>query len=206
MLEQELKLTAPRPEVLDDVLESLYVRQHSTGSPLPAVRFLAIYYDTRDDSLRKAKCSFRARLEGRVFRAAFKSAGETSDGLFRHQEYETVIDGWLDNVSQVPESELKDALLGLVDPNEVLIPRVRVDMQRRIMDLEIGETHIELVADQGVITANDREHALFELELELKQGDIAQIVAMGETLKSNFSLVPSRLTKHQIGLGLWQSD
>ncbi len=205
MLEQELKLTAPRPEVLDDVLESLHVRQYTTGSPPPPVRFLAIYYDTRDDSLKKAKCSFRARLEGSVFRAAFKSAGETVDGLFRHQEHETVIDGWLDNVSQVPESELKEALLGLLDPNEALIPRVRVDMQRRIMDLEIGETQIELVADQGVIAANDREHALFELELELKQGDVGQIVAMGEALKLNFPLVPSRLTKHQIGLGLWQT-
>ncbi|MCY3768223.1 MAG: CYTH domain-containing protein [Gammaproteobacteria bacterium] len=204
MLEQELKLTAPRLEVLNDVFESPYVRQYSIGNPLPPARFLGIYYDTQDDSLRKAKCSFRARLEGSVFRAAFKSAGETIDGLFRHQEYETVIDGWLENVSLVPEGELKDVLLQLLGPNEPLVPRVKVDMQRRVMNLKIEETQIELVADQGVIAANDREHALFELELELKQGDIERIMAMGEYLKSNFSLVPSRLTKHQIGLGLWQ--
>ena len=206
MLEQEIKLTAPDIQALDSVYESDLLRQFIDGKSAQPVRFLAICYDTPEHKLGKSRVSFRARLEGTIFRAAFKLPGQIVNGLSSRIEHETEIDGWLSNVESIPPGTLKDELLKFVNENDTLIQKVKVDMQRRIMNLVVDGARIEVVADHGVISANEKKHELFELELELKSGEVDAITGLGKQILEIYDLVPSTISKHEIGLNLWDRD
>jgi inorganic triphosphatase YgiF len=205
MYEQELKLTAPDAQTLSSVLNSDVVQQYSLGVASDSQRYLANYYDTRDRVLEKDRCSLRARLEGKKYRAAFKLPGKIVDGLSQRQEYECEISGWFNKPGMLPDGELKSLVLNHVEEGEKLFTMVSVDMQRRILELELNGTKIELVTDDGVVNANDRQVRLFEIELELLDGDINDIKYLGDILEQKFELSRSLSTKHQIGLELWKN-
>lgn len=205
MYEQELKLTAADSEVLTAVLNSDTVQRYSlTPTPQPQ-RFLANYYDTKNRTLEKDQCSLRARREGVKFRAAFKLPGRITDGMSQRQEYECDIDGWLKNVDNLPDGDLKSLVLNHIEENEKLLTMVTVDMQRQIVNLDVDGTKIELVTDQGVIKGNGREVEICEVELEFKSGEINIVKEIGDNLKAKYELNPSLSTKHNIGLELWKS-
>lgn len=174
----------------------------------PAPRhFLGIYYDTAEGELAAQRCSLRARKEDGVLMAALKLAGGIENGLSCRMEYEASLDKLLETAADLPEGELKDEVAKLISLDAPLDQQVEVDMQRSIRDLLVpGEdgvvSKVELVADEGVIRAAGLSESLYEIELELKEGDIAPILELGERLKTQFELTPSERTKHQIGLAL----
>ena len=205
MYEQELKFTAPDAQTLASVLDSDVVQQYSLGAASDPQRYLANYYDTRDRDLERDRCSLRARQEGKKFRAAFKLPGKIVDGLSQRQEYECEISGWFKKPGVLPDGELKFLVLNHIEEGEKLFTMVSVDMQRRKLELEIDGTKIELVTDDGVVNANDRQVRLFEVELELLNGDINDIKDLGNILEQKYELTRSLFTKHQIGLNLWKN-
>ncbi|MGB5708760.1 MAG: CYTH domain-containing protein [Arenicellales bacterium] len=203
MLEQELKLLADNAEVLEAILNSALIRRAGicTGTHGPE-RFHAIYYDTSNLILEQKKYSLRAREEGERMVAAFKLPGSIVDGLSQRVEYEVELQGWLKTPDDLPESELKQQVLTILDPDAELVHRVEVDMQRTIRMLEAAGSHIELVADRGIIKGSHGEYTLYELELELKQGEVGPVLSLGQQIAEEFGLTPSRMTKHEIGLTL----
>ncbi len=200
-----MKFTAPDAQTLSSVLNSDVVQQYSLGPVSDSQRYLANYYDTQDRDLEKDRCSLRARLEGKKYRAAFKLPGKIVDGLSQRQEYECDISGWFKKPGMLPDGELKSLVLNHVEEGEKLFTMVSVDMQRRILELEIDGTKIELVTDDGVVSANERQVRLFEIELELINGDINDIKELGDILEQKYELKRSLITKHQIGLDLWKN-
>jgi len=205
MYEQELKFTASDAQTLQSALDSDVIQQCSVGPAGDPQRYLAKYYDTRNRDLETDRCSLRARLEGKTYRAAFKLPGKIVDGLSQRQEYEVEISGWFKKAGALPDGELKFLVLNHIEENEKLATIVDVDMQRRKIDLEINGTRIEMVTDDGIVSANDRQVVLFEIELELKHGNINDIMELGKTLEQKFELKRSLYTKHQIGLDLWKN-
>ena len=204
MLEQELKLTAPDASILGRIVESSHITPYLTASPAGPRRFLARYYDNNKRALQQAQCSLRSRLEGQVYRAAFKEKGQLVNGLSQRIEIEADIDGWLETADMLPQGPLRTRVLEFLDKDETLIPLVTVDMSRRIFNLEISGTRIECVTDSGRISGNNKEVELHELELELKGGEIPVLEKLGNEIKDEFGLAWSVKTKHEIGLGLWQ--
>ena len=203
MYEQEIKLTANDDAVLDEVLQSDLVRGLDTGiGSCDAVRYLGFYYDTEARVLADNLCSLRARREGDRWRAAFKYGGTIENGLSRRHELEADIAGQLHNAGQLPPGTLKDKVIELIPEDAPLCARVTVDMRRSIRNLVFEGTAIELVADKGTIHGQNRQVALYELELELIRGDVARVVELGEMLTRQYALTPSTMTKHRIGLEL----
>lgn len=203
MYEQEVKLTAPGRAVLGEVLRSDVVRRLDTGlGGQDGTRYLGIYYDTEARQLEAAGCSLRARLEGRRWRAALKYRGTIDNGLSRRRELEADIGGWLDCAGQLPDGALKDSVLGIIPARAPLLEYLRIDMRRSIRNLAFDGTGIELCADHATIAASSRRAVLYEIELELKHGDIGKVVELGGMLMRRFPLTPSTLTKRRIGLNL----
>ena len=203
MIETELKLTAPNQEVLLQVLEAPAIQNHvveerSTGPVLYSGR----YYDTASLDLLRAGCSFRARLEGEKYVAALKMPGTIRDGISSREEIEQLIDGWLQTGSELPQCHLKDKLGQLINLDRKLICRVQVDTQRTIRWLNLEGSEVELVCDHANIQANQKQVDLYEVELELKSGEIDPLLKLGENLQNHFDLSLSTTTKHQIGLSL----
>lgn len=205
MYEQELKLTAAEHAVLARVLQSECVQRLDTGvGNRDAARYLGIYYDTESRALEAARCSLRARLEGDVWRAALKYRGTMENGLSRRRELETDIDGELACADDLPPGDFKAAALAVIAPHAPLVEYLRVDMRRSIRNLLFDGTAIELSADDARIInrASGRQTRLYEIELELKRGDLGKVVELGDALRRQFPLMPSTLTKRRIGVNL----
>lgn len=138
-------------------------------------------------------------------RATLKEKGSIVDGLSQHHELETVIDDWLETPGMLPDGPLKNRVLQIVDENDPLETIVSVEMSRTILELDIANTEIECAADSGYIFANRRSVPLFELELELKQGELLPMRQLAEKLRERYSLAWSTQTKFAIGMELWNT-
>lgn len=205
MYEQEVKLTAADRAVLKRVLQSELVRRLDSGAGgCDAMHYLGIYYDIESRALDAARCSLRARREGAQWRAALKYRGTMENGLSRRRELEVDIDGALTCADSLPPGELKRAALKIIPPRAPLVEYLRVDMRRSIRNLMFDDTVIELSADDALITnrMSNRQTALYEIELELKRGEVGKVVELGDMLLRQFPLTPSLMTKRRIGLNL----
>lgn len=202
MYEQEVKLTAANEATLAQVLQSDTIRRLDTGiGARDSVPSTGVYYDTAARQLENHRCSLRARREEQNWRATFKFAGRIENGLFSRREMETEIGGWLDHAGQLPAGELRDQVIGIIPAEAPLIARVTVVMQRSIRNLHFADSEIELSADRATISKAklQRRVDLYEIELELKRGDVAAVVQLGGLLTRQFALTPSTLSKHRIG-------
>ncbi len=61
---------------------------------------------------------------------------------------------------------------------------------------------LELVMDKGFIHAGDREEALFEAELELKEGKFNDLLAFGAELSQRYPLMPEERSEYFRGMRL----
>ena len=165
-------------------------------------RFLAHYYDTEDRVLEKQLCSLRARKEGNLWRAAFKLKGKMVNGFSQREEYECDISGWLTCANDLPETELKTRVSDYLNLHSSLYSSVTTDTQRTVINLKMRLCDVEMVLDNAVITGENGQITLHEVELELKSGEVAEMIDLGNWLHEQFSLTPSKVTKHQIGLSL----
>ncbi len=203
MLEQELKFTVADRSVLDAVLSSSRIRSRIIGNPdTPAENFRGIYYDTPDLALQEKQCSLRARREGARFRAALKMPGTIVDGLSSREEFEIDIRDWPTAVKDFPDVSFRSRVAAIIPAGSRLIPRIEVDMLRRVVHLASGESRIELVLDEGEILGGGRSVSLCEVELELIRGEVSDVLALGKLLEDRFPLTRSTLSKHEIGLQL----
>jgi len=203
MMERELKLTAADEATLDEILACELVTAACVSDPeADAVAFEAIYYDTEDLTLQAQRCGLRARAEGSALRAAMKLPGKLINGLSERIEYEAILESWPKSFNDFPQGELFEALSERISMEAKMVERVRVSMSRRIRLLEVDGAKIELVADHGLITGQKGKQVLDEIELELKQGEVEPMIALGESLKRHYGLAFSSNTKLGIGLSL----
>lgn len=209
-LEQELKLVAAGEQVLDDVLgsdlvqERLDPRYKLNVAPIP---YRGIYYDTPDGALGRQQCSLRARQEGDRLVAALKTAGVIENGLSSRMEYEAPLDRFPRTARELTEGELKREVALRIDLDQPLLAQVEVNTQRSIRRLVLNradpdDCRLELVADRCVISAAGLTETLYEIELELKEGQLAPMLELGEQLRQRFPLTSSVRTKHEIGMQL----
>ncbi len=203
MLEQELKFTVVDRALLDAILTSAFIQCLIVGDCCPTAEcFSGAYLDTPERALEHRRCSLRVRQEGAGLRAALKLPGRIVDGLSTREEYEVDVHQWPETVSALPDGDFRSRLARLIPVDRPLVPRVRVDMKRRRTLLQRGDSILELVLDDGTIHCCDASVGLCEIELELKQGDLQDLLDVGKQIEHQYPLTRSRLSKHEIGLKL----
>lgn len=206
-IEQEIKLTAPNPDTLDELINSELVNQYSHHSCAQgkAECFAATYYDTPKWALRDLRWSLRTRYEGDRHVSTLKRDSRLEKGFSSCEEIEQTIDNAFSYVSCVPQGKIADALSAELAITTPLLARVEVTMQRRKRILAIGDTLLELVTDAGHISGNGQQLDLYEVELERLAGNLEskEMQAFMQTLSETFSLRASRRSKHQIGLSFY---
>lgn len=206
-IEQEIKLTAPNGETLERLIDAPLVQQfvRDKEQNFAAQRYAATYYDCPDWTLMDRRWSLRTRFEGARHVGTLKRRSTIKDGFSSCEEYEQAVETGFSQVASIPQGKIADALLEILPASTQLIPRVSVTMQRRMRELGVGNTHLELVTDTGTISANGQQLDLFEVELELLQGDLHEpaVQAFIQTLQRTFALHPSSVSKHQLGLACY---
>jgi len=145
----------------------------------------SIYFDTPDRVLAQRGFSLRIRRsDGRCVQTV-KAEGGSAAGLFARSEWERPVEcdtPVLEDTAPIP------ALLG--DAADTVVPAFAVKIERRLWRIREGDATIELVLDRGEAVAGDRRSPICELELELKQGDEAELFAFGRRIDA---VAPVRL-------------
>lgn len=203
MEEQEFKLRITRAEEYETIAEAPEVTAHASG-PAATLDMTADYIDTADLRLLRAGYAFRVRREGERWIATVKAdlGASAEGGLHRHREWETEVDQPEPDLGVFDDPQLRDALSN-ARGGQALTTLFRVTMERRLRPLQLDDgTRAEWAADRGRILAGDREEAVCEVELELKDGSLQPVRDLIGLLRERYSLVPDPRTKFARGLHL----
>jgi triphosphatase len=218
-METELKLRFARPESQKIFIDSLWFHQLVMPDSKVETEMLSRYFDTADQVLTRMNTSLRIREEGDEKVATIKLGSQSSNGLHQRLEWSVDLDDedwsndptagldmdWFQTyaVSDGDSDERLHEILLAIDC-QPLIEICQARFIRTAFDVGYGDTLMELALDDGEISAGDLTDSILELELELKEGDVRDLMELGQELQARFELVPETKSKYARCLALLQ--
>ena len=201
-METELKLLLSAPELPRLLAHPLLAGTSSTQ------RLLNTYFDTPDLALQQRRMAVRERLAGEQWLLTVKTAGQSTGGLSRRQEWEgpTTL-GALQFDQLVDDAVLSQMLMTLRPQLQAMFC---TDFERQRWVIAHADAQIEVALDQGRIhvPGTDLTEPILELELELLSGPESALMALADALRQTpqgpVILTPSDASKAQRGQALWQ--
>ena len=212
-MEIEVKYALPAEETADAIWKDsdlLVISDTASSEILP---FLAVYYDTEDRALRKAKLTVRLRSEGSKVFATAKWGGSSKKGLHKREEINIPLPKSAESLRQEPRSMPPDAStfagteieaqLRSLTEGKTLVPLVVMEFTRSRRKLAYEENTIELALDRGIIKGSAGCLPILEMELEHLQGpDPGCVKKLGDELAAKYGLFPENRSKYSRGLTL----
>lgn len=191
MSEQELKLhvpTASRQAVLREIKQREATR----------IRLHAMYFDTPERELARARIAVRLRQEGRDWVQTLKMPGINAITRIEmnHPRPGPVLD-----LSVYAGTEVEAALAAIKGQ---LGLRYETDVQRLLRKVRTRYGTVELAYDTGILRAGTLELPISELEFELVSGRPAAIFAIARGWQQRHSLVLDPRSKSERGDALAQ--
>lgn len=131
------------------------------------------YYDSVDYAFSRQKSVVRIRQKDHSFTLTAKLSGKVTAGLYDHPEY------------HLPLPNDKPDLFALAQTFNLTLPCDTKDLQpifqtnfhRKIWCIPFLESKIEVVFDNGQILSQGKEEKICELEIELKKGQVEDILS-----------------------------
>jgi triphosphatase len=167
------------------------------------------YFDTPDLALQQARMAVRERLAGDQWLLTVKTAGQSTGGLSRRQEWEgPTTPGALAFDTLVDDTALCQMLMALRAQLQAMFC---TDFERQRWVIAHEGARIEVALDQGRIhvPGTALNEPLLELELELLSGPESALMTLADVLRQTpqgpVTLAPSDASKAQRGMALWQS-
>ncbi len=178
------------------------------AAPAAPQHLLNTYFDTPDLALKARRMAVRERLAGGQWLLTVKTAGSSTGGLSRRQEWEgPTTPGALDFAALVDDAALAADLMAL---RPRLRPLFATDFERHRWVVMHAGARIEVALDRGHIhvPGTPLSEPLLELELELLEGPESALTALAEVLRQTpqgaLALAPADVSKAQRGMALWQ--
>ena len=200
-VETEIKLLIAKKHVKTLMASSLVAKKTKKGSH-KTVKLVNIYFDTRDLLLQQAGIAYRVRQNGKKYEATVKLGRSEAGGLSARQEYNVAVKNAKPDLSVFNDSGLQvdfDALLGTAQIEKLFTVRVK----REIRLLQITrETLAEMAIDQGFISAGGKKETIDEVELELKEGSLADLLAYTAKIAAEVPVFTESRSKYARGLAL----
>ena len=171
--ETEIKLAAT-PDMLEALREhpALAGTEHTDA-------LLTAYFDTADRRLARAGASLRLRQTGQAQEQTIKLPARTGSIVVRGEWTAPVVGGVPDIAGFAPEP--RAALVSLLD-GEPLAKVAETRIDRTTRRIYHGSAEIEIAFDLGTIRAGTRKAAVYELELELVSGSLADLLDLALAL------------------------
>ncbi|WP_374569281.1 CHAD domain-containing protein [Ideonella sp.] len=197
MSELELKFQVPASALPG-------VRRALGAGKVQRLHLQARYFDTADGLLASRQLALRLRQEGTDWVQTLK--GSTGH-LAEREEHAVALGGSgrggpVLDVQRHRDSAVGQALLRLLQaqPEAALQQVYATDVWRTHRVLSRGGARIELALDEGRVVAGDAEHALCELEFELKSGPPAALFELAQAWCARHGLWLDSVSKAQRGL------
>ena len=166
-------------------------------------RLVNLYYDTPEFELRNRGIGLRLRAQGKLWLQTVKCAGKSAGGLSARPEWETPYVGHFD-FSPVDT----DAVRTWLERPKIktrIAPIFETNFLRITWYFEPAPgTRIALMLDRGWIAAGGRREAISEVEIELIEGDEAQLFNLARTFAERIPLAPAPLSKADRGYRLFK--
>lgn len=196
--EIELKLALPE-DAQRAFLRHPLLRQ---ATHKQSYRLTNLYYDTPELALRERGIALRLRAQGKFWLQSVKCAGNRAGGLSARPEWETPYGGHFD-FAAIDEETVRAWLERPKIVNRIA-PVFETNFQRIAWTFELVRgTRIELALDRGWIAAGGQREAISEVEIELLEGDPAELFALAQALAARTPLVLAPLSKADRGYRLF---
>jgi triphosphatase len=194
--EVELKLAVP-PRVLRDATQLPWLHRLASG-PVSREKLVSVYFDTGNFKLRDHGVSLRIRRMGRKRLQTIKAAANGAASGRREWEVEVA--------TEKPDLKLAKgtALAPLVTRKlkRSLRPVFETDVERIAVPLRVGSSDLELAFDRGRIRTGGRSEPVSEIELELKQGNRADLARLAERFARSIAATYGPQPKAERGYAL----
>ncbi len=158
--------------------------------------------DTADHQLRAKRWAFRVRRDNNVTLLTLKRpAGGGEGNLHVRDEIELPWDDDHQQRNEYPPA--MQAELGSITPID-LMPILQVENTRftwPVVD-ESGREIAEIALDDGYLIAGEARQHFRELELELKEGSLADLAMLDEHVRRALPVEPERRSKLERGMAL----
>ena len=204
-IEVEAKFRVGAPGAADRYLVAPELGQFKSDGPVRSVRVEDRYVDSPVWSM--AQAGFAARLRkaaGRV-EINLKALGDSDDGLQRRREIEGPADGGLVPAAW-PASKARNLVLELCGEAD-LVELVTIRQLRRVRRMRAADSKAELSVDEVQVLADGRVLDSFEeMEVELRTGSEAALVALAKLLEGDSNLLPLSTSKFERAVGAVQSN
>lgn len=184
-------------EVLHRYLQSLI--EDKNKHKLQRIVMKAIYYDTEDGFYRDNKIAYRVRQENDCFVATYKEGKINTEGVFERIEVNKIVDSLEPDISvfageQIVWNKIKES------KTKKFIPMIITDFVRVCIVIPWRKSLIEIALDEGFVQGGKHKAPICEVELELKSGNIEDLLSLKENLIEKFSLKISLISKYKRGL------
>ncbi|QHM72451.1 inorganic triphosphatase [Mixta intestinalis] len=198
-IEIELKFIAT-PQAADRLGSQLAAWPHQYSAPIALTN---IYYETPDNQLRRWDMGLRIRGIGERYEMTLKTAGQTIGGLHQRPEYNVELTQPELDITRLP-TEVWPEGSDINALQQQLKPLFTTHFARERWLVSYGNSEIEVALDRGEVSANALSEPLHEIELELKQGELADVLALAAELGKAGGLRPGSLSKAARGYWLAQ--
>ena len=153
-----------------------------------------IYFETADNVLRRHDMGLRIRGFDDRYEMTIKTAGKVVGGLHQRPEYNVAIAEPQLALAQFP-ADIWPQDCDIAALQQALQPLFRTDFVREKWVVTYGQSEIEIGLDQGEVRAGDLSEALSEIELELLNGNTADLLALAGELAAHGGLRQGSLSK-----------
>ncbi|HSV45337.1 MAG TPA: CHAD domain-containing protein [Ramlibacter sp.] len=195
-MEREVKFEVPAT-----ALPAL--REALQSAPTHTLALRALYYDTADGALARHGLSLRLRKEGRAWVQTVKGPGAS---MLERAEFNVAVKAGPRGAAPLPDVSRHHGTPAQTWLLEALAPRpgapaaplslqFEVKVERQLRLVSDGGALVELALDTGRIEAGGRSQPLCEFELELKQGDVADLLRLARQWRQQHGLWLSQITK-----------
>jgi len=198
-IEAEIKLELP-PERLAGVAKSPLIRKRQAAPPRSA-DLVSVYYDTRKRKLCKRGITLRLRRHGRRQLQTVKADG---DRILTQQEWEHEVDGKQPDFKAARGTAL-EPLLGKKLRRQ-LAPLFETKIKRTIVLLRWRDSDIELALDRGQLRAGRKRAPISEVEIELKDGEEADLIEVARAVAGVAPVRLGALSKAERGYRLVEGE
>ena len=194
--EIELKLDV-QPAQLVGLARAGWLRRLVTG-PGADRRLESTYYDTDALTLRDHRALLRVRKSEGSYTQTFKT--QDAGGGLRRLEWECPVKGARPCFKHAGKK--KTGGFDLRKLADTLKPVFETDVRRRTLPLHFRGSEIELALDKGQVKTDHWRAPIHEIELELKRGNRASIIALGRQIADKLGAGYGVFSKAERGYAL----
>lgn len=164
------------------------------------------YFDTPDLNFRQYDMGLRVRRSNEHCEQTIKTAGQVVGGLHSRPEYNVNINSTTPDLLLFPDNIWHEEQSVSAIQQQLVILFTTHFTRHTWLVIDENDNTIEIAFDQGTVTSGDLSEAIYELELELCEGNPDALFTLAQVLFDQLPMRPGIKSKAARGYALWNTQ